>query len=217
MSSSSTFGKAFFAPRTLRTLELFSGTQSFSKQVTGAAITVDLLPKFKPTHVADILTWDFTMYPPGHFDTIWCSPPCTEYSKAKTRGSRDLELADSLVAKCFEIIDYFKPRVWIVENVGTGLLVKRMEAIRPNLSSTFVDYCAYGKSYRKRTILWSNHPLRLRLCEGAGKCPGMDGHKHKGSCGNGTARYNSEGIHSVWEKDSIPELLIQTILDQIKA
>lgn len=73
-------------------------------------------------------------------------------------------MADKLVAKCFEIIDYLQPKYWIVENVGTGLLVQRMNNIRPNLNSYMVDYCYYGKPYRKRTILWSNIPLKLNMC-----------------------------------------------------
>lgn len=202
----------------MRTLELFAGTQSFSKGVAragGEAITVDILPKFKPTHVADILTWDYTQYPPNHFNIVWCSPPCTEYSKAKTRGVRDLHLADSLVRRCFEILDYYMPKAWIVENVGTGLLVKRMDDIRPNLPSYLVDYCAYGKPYRKRTILWSNIPLDLKLCSKK-HCPQMIGNKHIGSVDNGTSRYNSVGISSVWEKDAIPDSLIDDILTSLK-
>ena len=204
----------------ITTLELFAGTQSFSKGVKrwnsdDTTVTVDILKKFQPTHQANILPWDYTIYPPGHFDIIWCSPPCTEYSKSKTRGVRDLEGADDCVRKCFEIIDYFKPRLWIVENVGTGLLVKRMEAIRPNLKSCFVDYCAYGKPYRKRTILWSNASLHFALCQGAGQCTSMDGKKHIGSCGNGTKHYNSVGVSSVWEKDAIPDLLIDSLMEQL--
>jgi len=204
----------------VRTLELFAGTQSFSKGIKRRSadnedITVDILDKFNPTHKADILSWDYKQYPTGYFDVVWCSPPCTEYSKAKSRGVRDLDGADQLVRKCFEIIDYFAPRVWIVENVGTGLLVRRMETIRAGLSSYFVDYCVYGKPYRKRTILWSNMPLHLGLCNGKGQCSQMDGAKHKGSCGNGTSRYNSAGVKSVWEKDEIPAPLIDTILEQI--
>ena len=206
------------ASNKMRTLEIFSGTQSFSKGIKrqqGDPVTVDILNKFKPTIQANILEWDYKIYAPGYFDVIWASPPCTEYSKAKTRGIRDLELADKLVARSFEIIDYFKPKVWILENVGTGLLVQRMETIRPGLKSYFVDYCAYGKSYRKRTILWSNIELKLNLCAGKGKCPAMEKLKHKGSVGNGTKKYNAERISSVWEKDEIPELLIDSILSFI--
>jgi len=204
----------------MKTLELFSGTQSFTKGVKvwdseAHTITVDILPKFNPTIVCDILDLDYHQWKEGEFDIVWCSPPCTEYSKAKTRGTRDLSGADRLVAKCFEILDYLKPKIWILENVGTGLLVKRMEQIRPGLKSVFVDYCCYGKPYRKRTVFWSNMDFKLELCQGEGKCKGMIDGKHKGSCGNGNKKYNSAGISSVWEKDSIPEELILTLLDQM--
>ena len=204
----------------MKTLELFSGTQSFTKGVRvldseAECITVDILDKFKPTIVCDILELDYKQWAVGEFDIIWCSPPCTEYSKAKTRGERDLEGADALVRKCFEILDYLKPPVWILENVGTGLLVRRMENIRPGLSRVFVDYCCYGKPYRKRTCFWSNKRFKLDLCPGVGKCNQMIEGRHKGSCGNGTSRYNGAGISSVWQKDSIPEELILSLLDQI--
>jgi site-specific DNA-cytosine methylase len=203
----------------MRTLELFSGTQSFSKaaaRVGHETVTVDLLPLFKPTIVADILEWDYKIYPPGHFDIVWASPPCTEYSKAKTKGVRNLELADKLVRRAFEIIDYFAAPVWFLENVGTGLLVQRMESIRPNLSKYFVDYCAYGKPYRKRTVIWSNITLTLNLCGGAGVCPQMICRKHRGSCGNNSKTYNAAGITSVWAKDAMPDTLMDYIVGQVQ-
>ena len=202
----------------MNTLELFSGTQSFTKGIKRLnknynTTTVDILPLFKPDIRADILTWDYKKLPTGIFDIIWCSPPCTEYSIAKTTGERKLELADSLVKKCFEILDYFKPRVWILENVGTGLLVKRMENIRPGLRKTFVDYCFYGKPYRKRTVLWSNIQLKLGLCQGKGKCKSMENGKHIGSVGNGSSNYKIR-VSSIWDKDAIPDELIDSIIEQ---
>ena len=199
----------------MRTLELFSGTQSFSKAMRRGGhktMTVDILPLFKPNVCVNILEWNYKIYKPGVFDVIWASPPCNEYSKAKTRGARNLPLADSLVRKAFEIIDYFKPKIWIVENVGTGLLVDRMNSIRPGLNQYFVDYCAYGALYRKRTVLWSNIKLHMGLCAGAGKCPGMKGNKHIHSVGNGNAEYNGGRNLSVWEKDAIPEGLMDYIV-----
>lgn len=206
----------------MKTLELFAGTQSFSKGVKALypdaeCITVDILDKFNPTIQIDILQFNYRQYKEGEFDIVWCSPPCNEYSKAKTRGNRNLVLADSLVRKCFEVIDYLKPKAWIVENVGTGLLVGRMNDIRAGLNSYFADYCAYGKPYRKRTIFWSNKQLAFNLCGGEGVCGQMTGKKHNGSCGNGTKKYNSVGISSVWEKDAIPERLIESIIRQLLA
>ena len=200
----------------MNTLELFSGTQSFSKRVPNP-ITVDLLPKFKPTHVADMLTWDYKQYPVGHFEIVWASPPCTQYSKARQNAKtpRDLEGADALVRKAFEIIDYFKPRVWIVENPASGLLPQRMFNIRPDIQGYIADYCAYGKPYRKSTMFWCNLPLKLKRCDGAGKCEQMEGNKHVGSCGNGTKKYNSVGISGCWAKDEIPPDLIDDLLTQL--
>ena len=52
----------------------------------------------------------------GHFDIIFASPACTDYSRAKTRGHMDLETADSLVKVAMEVIQYVKPKHWVIEN-----------------------------------------------------------------------------------------------------
>jgi hypothetical protein len=202
----------------MRTLELFSGTQSFSKAVlrhdaTSEAVTVDISPRFRPTHVADVHTWAYHEYPPGYFDVVWCSPPCEQYSRARTTGGlRDLDGADANVRRCFEIIDYLKPRVWILENPQTGLLPRRMDAIRPNLPYFDADYCAYGAVYRKRTRFWTNRPMRGLLCLGEGQCPSMVERRHLGSCGNTTNRYNVFGSFTVAQKNVIPPDLVNTIV-----
>ena len=200
----------------MRTLELFAGTQSFTKGVlraepTSTCVTVDILPRFRPTIQADLRTWE-PPFAPRSFDVVWCSPPCQEYSRAKTVGVRDLSGADALVRRCFEIIDYLKPTFWIIENPESGLLPRRMPTIRQNIPFIDADYCAYGAPYRKRTRFWTNAPLVLRLCEGPGACPQMNENRHKGSCGNTSARYNIYGSFSVWEKDAIPEGLIDAIV-----
>jgi site-specific DNA-cytosine methylase len=71
------------------------------------------------------MDWDYKQIPSGHFDFIWASPPCTEYSVAKTVGERKIEEANQIVLKTLEIIDYFKPRVWFIEKPQTGLLKKQ--------------------------------------------------------------------------------------------
>jgi hypothetical protein len=116
------------------------------------------------------------------------------------------------VRKCWEIIDYFKPKYWLIENVGTGLLVDRMESIKPFQPRVFTDYCAYGKDYRKRTVFWTNLPLKLKVCAGSGKCDGMIENKHKLSIGNGTPQYAGGQHLTVWEKDELPEKLVDEIV-----
>ena len=145
----------------MRIWDLCSGTGSVSKVWADAGhetLTLDLDRKCAPDICADILSWehtDFSLAPP---DVIWCSPPCTQYSRARTRAKtpRDLEMADKIVQRCLDIIAYWKPRFWIIENPQTGLL-KTRDVIQ-GLPWKDVDYCSYQDIvlYRKRTRLWTN-------------------------------------------------------------
>jgi hypothetical protein len=166
----------------MRLLELFSGTGSVGK-VFGAdgweIISLDIDPKASATITADIRTWDYTVYPPGHFDVVWASPVCTHYSRARTRARtpRDFDWADSLVLRALEIIEYFKPKFWYLENPQTGLLKTRPFML--NLPYTDVDYCRYGDwGYRKRTRIWTNSGFVGRTCLGYGACASMVGRRH---------------------------------------
>ena len=167
----------------MRLLELFSGTGSVGSAFASQGwevISLDSDPKSDATIHEDILTWDYTVYPPGHFDCVWASPCCTNYSCAR-RGAktpRDLPLADSLVLRSQEIINYFNPRVWFIENPQTGLLKDR--PFMTGVPFCDVDYCCYCNwGYRKRTRLWNNVDFVGRLCPGPGSCPNMEGKRHR--------------------------------------
>ena len=86
-------------------LELFAGTGSVGKafkELGWEVVSVDNSAKLSPDILVDILDWDHTVYPPGHFDCVWGSPCCTNYSRARTRiGPRDLLGADTQVQKTF--------------------------------------------------------------------------------------------------------------------
>lgn len=146
----------------LNILELFSGTGSVGntfKEAGHFVASVDISSRAStPTHVADILTWDYKQYSPGTFSFIWASPPCEHYSRARTTAKtpRDFEYYDSLVAKTKEIIDWYSPDVWVIENPGTGLLKSR--AVVKDIPFCDVDYCTYGTLYQKRTRLWGSFP-----------------------------------------------------------
>ena len=101
-----------------RALDLFSGTGSVASHLTELSyevMTLEIKRTNNPTFHLDITEWDYRTLPRGYFQLIAASPPCTEYSTAKTTAPRNLELADKLVAKTLEIIGYFQPDFWWLE------------------------------------------------------------------------------------------------------
>ena len=157
-------------------LELFSGTKSVGKVAEQLGFDVVSLDLRNADINCDILHWDYTCFAPGTFYFIWASPPCTEYSRAKTVGVRDIEHANQIVLKTLEIIHYFNPTYWVIENPQTGLL--KNQHFMTDLPYNDVDYCKYGMPYRKRTRLWNNIPTftPLPLCKK--DCNSMNGNRH---------------------------------------
>jgi site-specific DNA-cytosine methylase len=168
----------------MRLLELFSGTGSVGKVVTEAGwevVSVDICDKYMtPTHKANILEWDHRIYPADHFDVVWASPPCTEYSRLKhnTGLTTNMEEADRIVKRALEIIAYFRPPRWYIENPETGLLKTRDFMVHYPFIN--FDYCAFSNwGYKKRTRIWTNVMLEPRLCAKTGRCPNMIGKFHR--------------------------------------
>ena len=106
----------------MKLLELFSGAKSVGKvaeQLGYVAVSL----KYVDINCG-ILHWDYTVYSSGYFDVIWASPPFTEYSRAKTTGGRKNEHANKIVLRTIDIIKYFNPKYYIIENPQTGLWKK---------------------------------------------------------------------------------------------
>ena len=170
-------------------LELFSGTRSVGKvcdEIGFKSVSVDLI--MEADHKCDIMEFDYKQFPKDFFDVVWASPPCTAYSNlqncwlnrerngkifTKERMEEERKEADKLVLKTLEIIDYFKPSLWFIENPQTGQLRNRY--FMKDLPYYDVDYCMYSDwGYKKRTRIWTNKEhFDAKLCDGKGTCGNM--------------------------------------------
>ncbi len=147
----------------MRTLELCSGTGSFSKvakEMGYDTTTVDKERKFKPDICCDIKYFDPTSFI-NKIDILWMSPPCTEFSLSKSTQHRDFDKGLELVNRCVELMNIIKPKWFIFEN-PVGFLNK-LEVLNcfPQYK---VSYCKYGFDYRKNTHIWTNIPFEPMFC-----------------------------------------------------
>lgn len=198
----------------MRVLEIFCGTKSIGKvaeKMGHSVVSIDIEKKFEPTIVADVLKWDYKQFRPGYFDFIWASPPCTEFSKAKTNGVRDIKSATKLVRRTLRIIEYFKPKYFVIEN-PVGLL--RHQPVMKNYMHLMktVSYCRYGFLYKKDTDLWTNILFKPKKCVKGSHCQSMKevGH-HTQSVQQGATYCNGERIkstHKLIDRYSIPKGLV---------
>ena len=193
-----------------RILELCAGTGSIGKAFKDhgwEVVSLDLMPDFSPTIQADLMTWNFEVaYPSGHFDVCWCSPPCTEYSRAKTTGKRDLGKADSLVKRMLDIFQYFQPNIWAFENPFTGLLKTR--DVVDGLPFKFLCYCKYGFPYKKATAIWTNlETWQPRpMCTKATPCECIVDGKHPQTAQRGPGKKDGKRVPSEEDKFSMHQL-----------
>ena len=78
----------------MRILDLFSGTHSLANAARPLGHEVVTLDNALPADIdCDFLTWDYTAYPPGHFDLVAASPPCAVWSNARMMNLGKLRLA----------------------------------------------------------------------------------------------------------------------------
>lgn len=133
-------------------LSLFDYTGNWVRPYAESGYTVVLLDI---KHGQDIMTYDYT-YLSGVYG-ILIAVPCTSFaiSGARWFDKKDAdgrtEQSIKLVRRALEIVDYFKPVFWCLENP-----VGRIHKLVPELGEPqliFQPY-DYGDAYRKKTCLW---------------------------------------------------------------
>jgi hypothetical protein len=217
-------------------LELFSGTGSVgdaARERYGDSLrrySTDINPKYSPTTAVNLLEWD---YKPAldaflaertedDFLVVWMSPPCTQYSiaRSKAKTPRDLEGADALVQRALEIKDYVRPDAWFLENPhGDARSALRLRPLMQPLEQYrhMCCYCHYGKQFRKRTDIWTDVPtVALKTCSKATPCPHVANRRHPMTAQSGPSA-TARGSGSAEAAYPIPPQLVEYLLAEALA
>lgn len=163
-------------------VELFCGRKGGSNPALARGHerwTTDINPEFAPTVAADILKLDPDVLPKKP-DVVWASPPCEAFStlqiganwtrehEPKTDAAR---LGLAILERTLELIDYWQPKFWILENPTAKMrrmpcLANRTRYLHPDVKSKdapSVTYCRYGEPVRKPTDFWGVFPDGFEL------------------------------------------------------
>ena len=199
-------------------LELFAGSRSIGKaaiQLSFELFSSDINDFEDIDYVVDIRKFDVNKVPFKPF-IIWASPPCTGFSVASigshwTGGKKGYipkteisTIGIELVQKTIEIIKYFNPKYWFIEN-PRGLL-RKMPFMQEFKRQT-VWYCQYGDNRAKPTDIWTNSNTWIpRPCcfNGNKKC-------HHESAPRG-AKTGTQGRNGAYDRSKIPHELCIEIL-----
>ena len=198
-----------------RVLSLFDGTGSISSAFAGWDVeSLDIDNRHAPTICADILTWDYTELPCP--DVIFAGVPCENYSIANSRGVRKLVFADSLAQRTWDIIQHYlainPALIWFIENPDSSMLWRR-KVSDPFPKNIRLDFCSYGKQYRKRTGFATNTDFAPRpLCDKKTCASCVDG-KHVKSAQRGPAAGKLNDICSLDELHEYPVALCKELFE----
>lgn len=200
----------------MKVLELFAGSRSIGKQaeLLGMEVFSSDINDFEGiNYVVNVLDFDYSKVPfiP---DVIWASPPCTGFSVAAIghhwsggKGAyipktETAKLGIELVKKTLEIINYYKPKYWFMEN-PRGVL-RKMDIVK-ELKRNTVTYCQYGDERMKPTDIWTNSDVWIprKMCKNGDSCHIA---APRGS------RTGTQGRSNAYERSKIPDELCQEIL-----
>jgi hypothetical protein len=90
-----------------------------------------------------------------YFDFVFSSPPTFKYNRVNANDVPKIGKINKIVLRILEVINYFKPKVFVIQNPQSSLL-KEQEFMK-NLPYYDLDFCKYyGCEYRRSTRFWTN-------------------------------------------------------------
>ena len=219
-----TFNRTFNQGDNMRTVELFAGTQSFSKVAKSLGhetFTVDNNSEFNSDLTCDLLD----TFPAELIlkiqdaDVVWMSPPCTTFSLASgnTHWTADrlpkteaAKVGRMLLDKCEIIARYCikTGKTFFIEKANG-----RAVWFLPDEWLKRVWYCQYGDTRAKPTNIWTNLDIEFRTCHNFRK--GQPKHCHHESAPRGS-KTGTQGLKGNKERSVIPPLLFKEIFKVLK-
>lgn len=200
----------------IQTVELFSGTKSFSKVMEShgnTTFTVDNDRSLEPDLCIDMLRLE-PLALPLYADILWASPPCQGFSVASigknwnhdnTPKTDSARLGVELAKETLRIIQEVKPKWWFIENPRGKL--RKLDFMQ-GLTRHTVSYCQYGDTRMKPTDIWTNATWwnPKPICHNGDKC-------HE-SAPRGS-KTGTQGIDGAKDRGRIPSALFEEILTQM--
>ena len=208
----------------MKTLELFAGSRSFSKEaekVGHETYTTDINDFEGIDQVCDIFEFVPSKVPfiPNF---IWASPPCYTFSVASighhwTGGkgayipkTEKAEMGIKIAKYTKQLIDYYmkiNPNLlYLVEN-PRGVL-RKLDIFSKEVLKT-AWYCQYGDTRAKPTDLWTNFDWKTKTCKNGN--PDCDHERAPRGSRTGT-----QGLKGNYERSIVPSDLCKKVISKVE-
>lgn len=205
----------------MKTVELFAGTQSFSKvarELGHETYCVDINLNFDndlTMNLIDIFSSRKLMKKIGEADIIWMSPPCTTFSMAagnthwnadRSPKTENAIIGRKLLLQC-ELLSQFcikHNKIFFIENPRA-----RARWFLPVEWRKTAWYCQYGAMNAKPTDIWTNLPgWEPKACHNFKK--NQPKHCHHEAAPRGS-KTGTQGLKGNMERSVIPAALFHEI------